>query len=62
MKTVKKAIGNPFIVSKLHFFTYVSGLVESSSHYFKQKPMIPFMYLSLKDSVLKLLQKIVNQM
>ena len=61
MKSVKKAIGNPFIVSKLHFFTYVSGLVESSSH-FKQKPMIPFMYLSLKDLVLKLLQKIVNQM
>ena len=27
-ETVKKAIGDPFIVSKLRFFTYVTGLVE----------------------------------
>ena len=27
-ETVKKAIGDLFIVSKLHFFTYVSDLVE----------------------------------
>ena len=25
---MKKAIGDPFIVSKLRFFTYVTGLVE----------------------------------
>ena len=58
---MKKAIGDPFIVSKLRFFTYVSGLVEPFFTLFQiDKPMIPFMYLSLKDLVLKLLEIIVK--
>ena len=58
---MKKAIGDPFIVSKLHFFTYVYGLAELFLTLFQiDKPMIPFMYLSLKDSVLKLLELIVK--
>ena len=60
-ETMKKAIGDLFIVSKLHFFTYVSGLVEPFITLFQtDKPGIPFMYLSLKDLVLKLLEIIVK--
>ena len=56
-ETVKKAIGDLFIVSKLHIFTHVSGLVEPFLTLFQtDKPMIPFIYLSLKDFVLKLLE------
>ena len=56
-ETMKKAIGDLFIVSKLHFFTYVSGLVEPFLTLFQtDKPMIPFVYISIKDLVLKLLE------
>ena len=60
-ETVKKAIGDPFIVCKLHFFTYVSSLVEPFFTLFPtDMPMIPFTYPSLKNLVLKLLEIIVN--
>ena len=60
-ETMKKAIGDLFIVSKLHFFTYVSGLVEPFLTLFQtDKPMIPFVYISIKDLVLKLLEIIVK--
>ena len=60
-ETVKKAIGDPFIVSKLQFFTYVSSLGELFLTLFQtEKPMIPVMYLSLKDLVLKLFKRIVK--
>ena len=32
-ETVMKAIGDPFIVSKLHFFNYFSGLEAYDSFY-----------------------------
>ena len=58
---MKKAIGDPFIDSKLHFFTYVSGLVEPFLTLFQaDKPMIPFLYLPLTNLVLKLLEIIVK--
>ena len=59
-ETVKKAIVI-LLISKLHFFAYVSGLVEPFVTLFQTgKLMIPFMYLSLKELVLKLLQIIVK--
>ena len=59
-ETVKKAIGDLFIVSKLHF-SLVSGLVQPFLTLFQtDKPMIPFVYLSVKDLVLKLLEIIVK--
>ena len=42
-QTVKKVIGDSFIVSRSHFFTYVSGLFELFFALFQtDKPMIPF--------------------
>ena len=60
-ETVKKAIWDLFIASKLNFFTYVSGLGEPFLTLFQTDiPMIPLIYLSLKDLILKLLDIIVK--
>ena len=60
-ETVKKAIWDLFIASKLNFFTYVSGLGEPFLTLFQtDMPMIPLICLSLKDLILKLLDIIVK--
>ena len=59
-KNVRDALANPFILAKLHFFSYVSAIVEPLRTYQTEKPMIPFMFKDLKEIVLQLIQLFIK--
>ena len=59
--TVKGSVEDPPVTAKLQFFSFVSSIVEPYLRkYETDKPMIPFVYLDLKDLVIKLLDNIVK--
>ena len=59
--TVKESVEDPLVTAKLHFFSFVSSIVEPYLRkYQTDKPMIPFIYFDLKDLVIKLLDIIVK--
>ena len=58
---VKDSVGNPLFLAKLQFFSFVSNIVEPFlKKYQTDQPIIPFLYCDLKDSVIKLLDIIVE--
>ena len=60
-KNVAEAVDDPLTPARLAFFSYVSSLMEPYlTKYQSNKPMIPFMYLDLKDLIKKLLQIIIK--
>ena len=60
-KNVRDALADPFILAKLHFFSYVSAIVEPYLRtYQTEKPMIPFMFKDLKEIVLQLMQLFIK--
>ena len=57
---VKNAVYDPLILAKLHFFSYVAGIVEPFlRQYQTENPMIPFPYADLKKIVRQLLEIVV---
>ena len=58
---VKDSIGDPLFIANFQFFSFVSNIVQP---FLKKRqtdqPMIPFLYCHLKDTVIKLLDIIVE--
>ena len=60
-ENVKRAVDDPLLIVKLHFFSYAAGIVEPFLKKFQtDKPMIPFLFFELKTIVTSILEIIVK--
>ena len=60
-KTLKTAVTDQFMIIKFEFFNFVAGMLEPFLRMYQtDSPMIPFMYLELKDLTTNLLKLFVK--
>ena len=60
-KNVKDAVEDPFVITKLTFFSFISRIVEPYLKMFQSdKPMVPFLYFELKSVIKSLMELIVK--
>ena len=58
---MKESLDDQLILPKLHFFSYVAGIVEPFlKTYQTDNPMIPYLYFDLKSIVKQLFELIVE--
>ena len=61
MQNVKTSLDNLLVIAKLHFFSYFAGIVKPFlKHFHTDKPMIPFLCVEPKPSLLVFLRSLCS--